>query len=956
MTQNSPWMTVRARWLATCLIFFALPLLLICVGFGRAWDDDERADLARVFADMDRALVHVRHIDTTERHLATLLRRIWQRIRGHERWPELLQAEVNRLRRRFGGGLHVVAIAGGDIPQPLSTRDSPRQIVKRMHNILLDVVRRERLAPNGPTPVPGDTDWKLVRPFVGPQAKATDLALSTRQFRDVSYLARRRWFMSIVEEQRALFFHAENTAQWASWALRDRCRIWGQRPDTHGINVGLIEAGVDTSQLPELQAALTGFRLHLARHQRYGDQLFALDEVRPGQILWAWTRCPASVSRLSQRLLLVTLGLAGFAVLAWRSYRTMVVGVPVRLPIRWRLLALFAFAGGLPVTVIIMQSWDYLNQVYRARVETLQQRNLVELTAFDQGFTRFTEVLGRRLTAVAEQTRFTPGPERDRLLAFFGRVWQRCGQPDIVIAGTRGELIWTAGPADETMARFRKVLSQVARLVLADIGKPEARMGSAGLANVETRSFFITDGIKAMGKLIEMRMASDPTMDWMLPLRADGPIPTLLAMAHWSRSQLAWAYVANALPRWRMRQRGSHLFAVDVNDPRRRYPARSALDPVVWNAVHESSRGGDVIHRIVPLAGRHWIVTALRTRQMAGALLVSMRPDDRIRAELAQGRRLLWAFIAIVATLSLMLGLSLAGTLLRPLRDLTKGVAAIEQRAFDHRVPIGETPELGAVAQLLNQVLGGLAELEVARLVQSSLFPAAQVRLGEFRGFGTSLPMTQLGGDYFDMQALPDGRLLLVIGDVSGHGVPAGLVMAMAKAVVIARLRRAVANGERLEPAQVLVSLQEVLFRGLQLRQMLTCLVGILDPATGTLDLANAGHSFPFLLRAGETPHEIRLPPSMPLANRRKAQFPVLSLSLQPGDRLLFYTDGFIEARDANGAQLGYERPFAAAAAIAGTDPQKWYEEILAWYRTVTQEAAQSDDVTLLMICRESAP
>ncbi len=237
-------------------------------------------------------------------------------------------------------------------------------------------------------------------------------------------------------------------------------------------------------------------------------------------------------------------------------------------------------------------------------------------------------------------------------------------------------------------------------------------------------------------------------------------------------------------------------------------------------------------------------------------------------------------------------------------------------------------------------------ELEVARELQSELLPHGAIELPGYRFAHSYRTANEVGGDYYEVITLPDGRVALMVGDASGHGMAAGLVMAIANAT----LKTALDLDP--DPRHVLKLLNRTLFRTGTRRTFMTVFYALLTPATGELETINAGHPFPLLRRADGRLEELGQG-GLPLGVRPELAPEPQTLTLAPGDLLLLYTDGLAEAVDRQAEAFGYSR--IAALTVAGGTPQVLHDRILAAFDThVTQEPLR-DDLTLLVMARDPA-
>jgi len=192
-------------------------------------------------------------------------------------------------------------------------------------------------------------------------------------------------------------------------------------------------------------------------------------------------------------------------------------------------------------------------------------------------------------------------------------------------------------------------------------------------------------------------------------------------------------------------------------------------------------------------------------------------------------------------------------------------------------------------------------ELEIARALQHDLLPGQPPALAGWEFAFSYRTANTIGGDYYQLVPLVDGRLAVAVGDASGHGIAAGLVMAIADAV----LRVAVARDPA--PEAVADMVDDALARTSDRRAFMTLFYGLLDPADGRLEFLDAGHPFPLLRRADGRVEELG-EGAPPLGIVRGVRARTGSTRLDPGDLLVLYSDGIPEALDPGGESFGFDR------------------------------------------------
>ena len=238
-------------------------------------------------------------------------------------------------------------------------------------------------------------------------------------------------------------------------------------------------------------------------------------------------------------------------------------------------------------------------------------------------------------------------------------------------------------------------------------------------------------------------------------------------------------------------------------------------------------------------------------------------------------------------------------------------------------------------------------ELRVARRIQQASLPKEVPELEGWQINPYYRPAREVGGDFYDFLELEDGRLGLVVGDATGKGVPAALVMASARSML-----RAVAQASDYSPGDVLRRVNDSLVTDIPPNMFVTCFYAILDPSSGRLLYANAGHDLPYL-RQGGGAEELRAR-GMPLGLMSGMGYEEDEIVLGEGDAALFYSDGLVEAHDHQREMFGFPR---LRALVAEHGEERSLVDLLMdeLHSFTGEDWEQEDDITLLTL-RCSAP
>jgi len=241
------------------------------------------------------------------------------------------------------------------------------------------------------------------------------------------------------------------------------------------------------------------------------------------------------------------------------------------------------------------------------------------------------------------------------------------------------------------------------------------------------------------------------------------------------------------------------------------------------------------------------------------------------------------------------------------------------------------------------------AELDAARALQLAILPASFPARHGCDGAARMLPATTMCGDFYDFLELADGRIGVVIADVSGHGVPAAFFMAVARTEL-----RDVAAAHP-DPGTCLALTNRALCAENPLDLFVSVFYGVFDPASGALRYANGGHNPPYLRHADEEIESLRGQGGPVLGVMSGAEFPTHSLQLQPGDRLVLYTDGLTEACNAGGEAYGEQRLAAELESHGAAAPAEIVERLCRNVAAFTGAVAQADDITISVLARGPA-
>ncbi|HEY9070770.1 MAG TPA: SpoIIE family protein phosphatase [Candidatus Ozemobacteraceae bacterium] len=621
-------------------------------------------------------------------------------------------------------------------------------------------------------------------------------------------------------------------------------------------------------------------------------------------------------------------------------------------PISRLSVLLFLIAAGVPTICAAIAGLRVLDdrrellrgQVRRAQAEALRR--------FDERFEGFLDRFNRRLISITANPAFYSSLETARKLA--------APMTDAVFAGHLELLAPDSRPllrVPDMETPISAMLPQFQRMgleILAPglLATPAIRLDPLTTSLMRGAQFGFTALALRPRRINQMNAGSNrPILFWDYP-RAGAP-PVGYASLVFRRERLMSWYVANNIldsgSLWGAKIR----FAAHHIEQSEAFPARSPLWNSLMPALHRSRVLNKPVSGMVRSGMRDWWYTAMVGSNLDRYGLIALFPDAKIEESLGELRHRAFAGMAVMLALAAGLGIFLSRSLTRPVTALADGVERLQRKEFNRPVRIAGQDELARLSAAFNEMMAELKDLDVARAVQTSLLPSSYPRVSGYAIQGKSLFAGDLGGDCLDCRTLPGGRILLLTGDVSGHGAASALLMAFVKATITLWSGEGAAT-----PARLAERIDGLLRSFPGPRRFLSLFAGVLDPETHILRYLSCGHPYPLLITADGSACHIGTP-AYPLGIRRHPNVAtVQELRFEPGATLLLYTDGLVEAVDASGAQIGYDRlsHLAAEACLAAAGGESRANAVLAGLleRHAALAARIEDDLTVMAVSRLS--
>lgn len=614
--------------------------------------------------------------------------------------------------------------------------------------------------------------------------------------------------------------------------------------------------------------------------------------------------------------------------------------------LRMTLMGMFGYVVGLPLAGVAVLALGVLADRSTIRLQEVTQEARNALMRFDDSFREEESRTGRYFRRLSRH----PDLARGNLAGFEATMdsFFRKGLLARAEAWSWDKRPWYKRDEVRDDHGYDRLSSLVAEYSIVEIGEREAGRPPSGRSPalvvlqdvLEAPLFGFSEMLRKPDQLQSFRSGQSFNF-WFWHLDRKGKTP----VAYLSFTRSHESAVRSHLERGLVRNREFHLVARDRRSGR--WFGLAAPGRILRDLVDAVSRTGEEQIGQVRVRSEPYLVIGMAGTKLEKVDLLALIPEGRWKDDLEEWKRRVTIGIGLALFLGVISAWLLAGGLLRPISDLSLGIQALRKRESRHRIPVRSQDELGRMSQAFNLMLENVSEMSIAREVQETLLPR---ETPSPVGYDSGLRITMcssLGGDYADLLQFSGGRYGFMIGDVSGHGVSAALVVAMTKAAVFRY------QAEGLEPVALLTELNLTLFE-IARPQMMSCLMGVLDPSTHRLQIFLAGHPYPLIMRRKTGAAELIGRANYPLGVRRKLKFDPIELQLEAGDAVLAYTDGLVEALAPDGLPFGYDRLVACFSEASRAEPHacKVMEFIERRFRDYLDGGSPADDVSQFLLMR----
>lgn len=949
-------------------VILCLPLILALLGAWQVFQDGRKKRLGIYETRLQEILTKLDILGNPQEYFQHVLARLEGRVFNTTDPQRTFFRLSKELKRRFPGTFTFTFLdSGGNPVGPLCDAPPPRLILKRFFKACQEFEDGNRLAL--------DNEKSVVQGFLGLLFPTTGDIL--QKLLAAGEGQNQFAFVSRMHPQGMFLVQMDRGRNWQSLALRERVGAVNRRSSRlriflfRDLSEPVNKAGFFDISPSRMRDLLKGFTRGLKNIEIERNSIWGWRIISPNlKAIWRF-KIPDSSPRPLKFGWLLLLGIASCWII--RKLIGQEWGGDRYLSLRTKLVLAFFLTAGFPLLIIGITAHSYISEYREVLEKNLHQKIEQALVTFDGNFPN--EKFGMEFDfrrQFQEAFQGVVSPSRD-IIPIIDKIWKTFHVDQVKIINSGGRTVYerTRKLFQSQRKRSNRILSRLAPYLLRNLDFSNASGSSPILSLTEAplipsedteMLLFFNLAVTGFGSIHEIKFFTEREylsyQQMYLPVSGK----RYLVLIWWDMEKFLYRYITRNLIRFSRQLPETRLAAFHLNHRKYSYPEKSISLPGFQRLLASRALLGTSLRKKIQMNGNTTLLTGYRGKFLENFYFMAASRDRSIRLEISRLTLNFGLVALVVLFMSLIIAQFLSQRLLNPIGKLAQGLHEIGEKRFNTMIPVFELDEVGKLSQTFNGMMAGFADLELARIVQETYFPGAPLRQNDWEVYGYCLAAAQVGGDYFDYFAIDENHLGIMVGDVSGHGVSAALVVGMAKALMAH-------PGTGNDPVQSLEIMHHVFLSTLKKRKMMTCFFLIIDTRTGKARGANGGHLYPFLV--GPRTAEFWKVEGSILGVTRKVRFLESTVTLNEGEWLLLYTDGLIEAPGRTGESIGFGPFQRGLPELVGVVPRETEKKIRAWHDGLTRSYVPRggnspgsappgglplDDQTLVVIQRVAAP
>ncbi|MFZ5951956.1 MAG: SpoIIE family protein phosphatase [Candidatus Rifleibacteriota bacterium] len=611
--------------------------------------------------------------------------------------------------------------------------------------------------------------------------------------------------------------------------------------------------------------------------------------------------------------------------------------------IQYKIIGLFTYATVLPLLILSSIGFDYFNQM-RSYLITQKQNHFHELLVeIDNQFETFISKFEFELRQSCKLFL------RKRPIDFAElqkHVEKDFSLESVLIFDLLGNQLQKASTSNFVKDTFTLKQFAVSLLKLLNNRDPEVKL--KGLF-FDTTNFSRNMDIQNLEKIETFELFKKKLLYFCLPVSSKNFLHfDALIIFLWNMETLEKSFLLEKIDAFKNYFNNDELIFLNPGE-HKYYGLQQKPDKSLRKLLHRAVSLNVADSAEIKQGNSDYIVSARAGKNMKNSVLAMMVPKKIIENEMNRVKLSLFTIIIFALLFALCLAIIVSDQLLNPLGKLKAGIQQIGLGNYANRISIDQKNELGKLAEALNLAGENMKELEIAQVVQENLFPESNFSTGCMQLSAKTVTMTRLGGDYYDYFDMKNSNFGIFLGDAAGHGIPAAMIMTVAKTIVSIMKESGIVSTSLLE------QIQNAIYglRKHEVKSMMTAQLVEINTAMGSGSILNCGHCYPVIISSNGNKAEQLMITGLPLGVLRKVNFKSIDFALEPNGYLILYSDGFLESKNNENEEMGSERFLDLLKKSWHPDPEKY---LAAIFEANRQWAAwQSDDLTMILIKRKTS-
>jgi serine phosphatase RsbU (regulator of sigma subunit) len=623
--------------------------------------------------------------------------------------------------------------------------------------------------------------------------------------------------------------------------------------------------------------------------------------------------------------------------------------------VKWKLLAILLYVNGFPLMIFGSFAIDFVNERKASLLKEKMELSKKHIEAIDEDFLTYKTELSSKLIQKIDSIQLPEkaGKERNDKFLQIEALADQYQVENVLICNRQGKNVFKrSGESAQIAPALFKILSKK----LIEFGNYKGQVSDFSRFHIFDINQNLAFGERLVNRLIRLKFNENHLLleqgffkeksvkfIYVISDKNRRNFHSVIIFS-WTKSRFQKNYLQEKLATQSFNFNAPGLIALSITE-----------DSIIKNSLLSSNSEvksllykADVLPYVSErqsIARQNFQITAMKKRNLDTFILGVVFPLERIERQVYILTISILAFIGFNLLIFSGIALSAFKQFFLPLKEVEKSILAVSEGDFSHRSDIKTKDEIETLGNVLNESLEGMKELEVAKVIQESLLPENTITHKKFKVHAKTITMKGVGGDYYDFFEIDDTKLGIIVGDVSGHGIQAGLIMAMAKTSVL------INSPSQLSQSDLINAINKVFMhlKKENLTKMMTIFYGILNSDSGEVSALNAGQCFPVLvLKNGQKAIPQEIFSGMPLGIVKNTTYKTQNIKLNAGDVLVIFSDGFIEAKNEQGEFYTAERFYSLLEKSWNSDLELFSEAVFGEYHNWIADS--EDDVTLVLI------